>query len=117
MAKYTNAELVEFIKDTPDLDNDAKSQLIKLLRESRSYGIVWEDNPEDAVEFMKDNIPYFVEDKSKEVLSANQDSPSHVLIEGDNVNALATLVCSTNLMKISFKPGSISSNPKIGTLF
>ena len=89
MAKYTNAELVEFIKDTPDLDNDAKSQLIKLLRESRSYGIVWEDNPEDAVELMKDNIPYFVEDKSKEVLSGNQDSPSHVLIEGDNVNALA----------------------------
>lgn len=92
MAKYTNAELVEFIKGTPDLDNEAKSQLIKLLRENRSYGIVWEDNPEDAVEFMRGNIPYFVEDKSKEVLSGTQDSPAHVLIEGDNVNALAALV-------------------------
>ena len=39
----------------------------------------------------KTNFLFFVEDESKRLDSAPEGSPNHVLIEGDNLNALAAL--------------------------
>lgn len=44
MAKYTYQELVNFVLASNNIDNDAKAQLIKLLREKKKFGIVWEDS-------------------------------------------------------------------------
>ena len=91
MAKYTKEELVNFVINSHELDNEAKSQLIKMLRENRSYGIVWEDNPEDALLYLKDNLAYFSE-QNKALISNNKTAPNHILLEGDNIHVLSSLV-------------------------
>ena len=91
MAKYTKEELVSFVINSQELDNEAKSQLIKMLRENRSYGIVWEDNPEDALLYLKDNLAYFSE-QNKTLISNNKTAPNHILLEGDNIHVLSSLV-------------------------
>lgn len=35
MAKYSNAELVDYISGCSTLDNDVKGQIIKILRETK----------------------------------------------------------------------------------
>lgn len=73
MAKYTNQELVNFVLASNNIDNDAKAQLIKLLREKKKFGIVWEDSKEDELEQLRLTIPYLTEDKSKELLTDSKD--------------------------------------------
>lgn len=92
MEKYTNAELADIVANNGSLDNETKSQIISILRENKKYGLVWEHNPEDALEVLKESIPIFVEKKEKFVPSSSDVSPNHVLIEGDNLHALSTLV-------------------------
>lgn len=95
MAKYTDAELVDIISGNTSLDVDVKAQLIKLLREKKTYGLVWERNPEDANEILRECIPIFEEDCDKAIKSSDENSPNHVLIEGDNLHVLTTL-CYTH---------------------
>ena len=95
MAQYTNAELVNYISGCSSLDNDVKSQVIKILRENKKYGLVWEHNPEDANEILRTKIPVFTEVKDRHVSSSNPSAPNHILIEGDNLHALHTL-CFTH---------------------
>lgn len=95
MTKYTNAELVDYISGCSALNNDVKSQIIKILRENKKYGLVWEHNPEDANEILRTKIPVFTEVKDRHVPSNNPLAPNHVLIEGDNLHALHTL-CFTH---------------------
>ena len=78
-----------------NLDNDAKAQLIKILRENKTYGLVWEHNPEEAYELLRSKLPVFTEDKSKFISSEDPSAPNHILIEGDNLHALHTL-CFTH---------------------
>ena len=56
-------ELVNKIRGIDGLTNDEKSALIELLRKQKKYGLVWEE----------------------------ADAPNHILIEGDNLEALTTL--------------------------
>lgn len=94
MAKYTKEELVSFVINSQELDNEAKSQLIKMLRENKTYGLVWERNPEDAHEFLRDNLPILIEDQKKCIISKNTLSPNHILIEGDNLHVISSLCYS-----------------------
>lgn len=75
MAKYTNQELVNFVLASNNIDNDAKAltEIIKLLREKKKFGIVWEDSKEDELEQLRLTIPYLTEDKSKELLTDSKD--------------------------------------------
>ena len=95
MAKYTNAELVNYISGCSTLDNEVKSQIIKILRENKQYGLVWENNPEDAKEILRDRVPVFREIKDRFVPSTDESAPNHILIEGDNLHAINTL-CYTH---------------------
>lgn len=95
MAKYTNQELANFILASSNLDNEAKSQLVHMLRSNTTYGLVWEDKPEEANEMLKIKIPVFIEDCEKEIKSSDKCAPNHVIIEGDNLHALSTL-CYTH---------------------
>lgn len=73
------------------IDKELKHDLLEVINEKRHYGLVWEESSEAAWNDMQDQLPVFVEDESKRLDSAPEGSPNHVLIEGDNLNALAAL--------------------------
>lgn len=92
MAKYTNVELANLVASSTEFDTETKAQLIKVLKEKKTYGLVWEENVEDAYEAMRQQIPIFHEVKSRAVISENKLAPNHILIEGDNIQAISSLI-------------------------
>lgn len=84
-------KLIDRIKTIEGLTDKERSALLGLLRESKQYGLVWEDKPEDVVERLRDELPVLIEDKDRELISKDPDAPNHILIEGDNLEALSTL--------------------------
>ena len=84
-------ELYNKILQLDGLTNEEKSELLGLLRKQKKYGLVWEDKPEDVEERLRDELPVLVEDTSKALISTETDEPNHILIEGDNLEALTTL--------------------------
>ena len=83
-------ELVEKVKQLTDLTNDEKAELIAGLRKKK-YGLVWENHPEAVEERLRTQLPVLVEDKGKQIVSDSEDAPNHILIEGDNLEALTAL--------------------------
>ena len=73
------------------IDKELKHDLLEVINEKRHYGLVWEESSEAAWNDRQDQLPVFVEDESKRLDSAPEGSPNHILIEGDNLNALAAL--------------------------
>ena len=91
MAKIKNKqELISKIKNAEGFSNEEKSQMLALLNENKTYGLVWEKSTEDAWEMMKDYVPVLKEDESKRI-DHGSENPNHILIEGDNLNALTAL--------------------------
>ena len=84
-------ELVNKIRGIEGLTNDEKSALIELLRKQKKYGLVWEDKPEDVEERLREELPMLIEDTDKAIISTDTDAPNHILIEGDNLEALTAL--------------------------
>lgn len=84
-------KLAERIRSLEGLTDGERSALLGLLNESKTYGLVWEDKPEDVEERLRDELPVLVEDKSKALTDGGADAPNHILIEGDNLEALTTL--------------------------
>lgn len=73
------------------IDKELKHDLLEVINEKKYYGLVWEGSSEAAWNDMQDQLPVFVEDTTKRLDTAPEGSPNHVLIEGDNLNALAAL--------------------------
>ena len=88
MNKY---ELAKKINELEGLTNDEKSELIKLLRSQKKYGLVWEDKPEDVEQRMVNEQPVLVEVPERAILSDDAEAPNHILIDGDNLEALTAL--------------------------
>lgn len=88
--KFDKIELEKKIREANNLSNEDKSNLLQLLREKKTYGLVWEDSTEDAWEKMKESIPVLKEVESKRIENGSSN-PNHILIEGDNLNALTAL--------------------------
>ena len=84
-------ELANKIRGIDGLTNDEKSALIELLRKQKKYGLVWEDKPEDVEERLREELPVLIEDTGKAIVSEDTDAPNHILIEGDNLEALTAL--------------------------
>lgn len=84
-------ELYNKILQLDGLTNEEKSELLGLLRKQKKYGLVWEDKPEDVEERLREELPVLVEDTSKAIISTDADAPNHILIEGDNLEALTAL--------------------------
>lgn len=84
-------KLIDLIKTLEGLTDDERSVLLGLLRESKTYGLVWEDKPEEVEERLRTELPVLKEVKSRAIISDNADAPNHILIEGDNLEALTTL--------------------------
>lgn len=85
------AELISKLQTLDGLTNDERSSLIGLLREHKKYGLVWEDKPEDVEERLREELPVLREVRDKAILSDEPDAPNHILIEGDNLEALTAL--------------------------
>ena len=85
------AELISKLHKLEGLTVDERSSLIGLLREHKKYGLVWEDKPEDVEERLREELPVLREVKDKAILSDEPDAPNHILIEGDNLEALTAL--------------------------
>ena len=85
------SELISKLQTLEGLSNDERSSLIGLLREHKKYGLVWEDKPEDVEEQLRESLPVLREVKDKAILSDELDAPNHILIEGDNLEALTAL--------------------------
>lgn len=84
-------ELYSKILQLDGLTNDEKSELLGLLRKQKKYGLVWEDKPEDVEERLREELPVLIEDTQKAIISSDADAPNHILIEGDNLEALTAL--------------------------
>lgn len=76
-----------------DIDNELKSQLLDAVSEKKTFGLVWEEKEEEAQEMLREQLPVFVEDESKRMVSSD-DAPNHVIIEGDNLHAITALTYS-----------------------
>lgn len=83
--------LIKRIGEIEGLTDKERSALLGLLRESKSYGLVWEDKPEAVEERLRDELPVLTEVKERAIISDAPDAPNHILIEGDNLEALTTL--------------------------
>ena len=84
-------QLRQRIKSLDVLTNEERSQLLELLAENKPYGLVWEDKPEDAEERLREELPVLKEVPERAFISDNPDAPNHILIEGDNLEALTAL--------------------------
>ena len=85
------AELISKLQNLEGLTVEERSNLIGLLRQHKKYGLVWEDKPEDVEERLRESLPVLREVKDKAILSDAPDAPNHILIEGDNLEALTAL--------------------------
>lgn len=63
---------------------------IKVLKDRKKFGLVWEDKPEEIVLGCEKQVPIIKEVKNRKLVSDN--SPlNNVLIEGDNYHSLSVL--------------------------
>lgn len=79
------------IRALEGLTNDEKAALLELLNKQKKYGLVWEDKPEDVEERLRDELPVLKEVKERFIPSDDPEAPNHILIEGDNLEALTAL--------------------------
>jgi adenine-specific DNA-methyltransferase len=83
-------DLISKIKQLEGFTQKERSELINLVNTKKKYGLVWEDKPEDVEEQLRENLPVLKEVKEKAIING-EDSPNHILIEGDNLHALTAL--------------------------
>lgn len=91
MAKKIDLQALRQQINELQIDKDLKHDLLAAINDKQRYGLVWEESSEEACDKMQDQLPVFVEDTTKRLDSAPEGSPNHILIEGDNLNALAAL--------------------------
>lgn len=94
---FVAADLIKKLQTLEGLTNDERSNLIGLLRQHKKYGLVWEDKPEDVEERLREELPVLREVKEKAIIGTplrggdGGGLPNHILIEGDNLEALTAL--------------------------
>ncbi len=84
-------QLINKIKTIEGLTNEEKTKLTELLNTEKKYGLVWEDKQEDIEKRLETELPVLQEVKERAIISSAPDAPNHVLIEGDNLEALTAL--------------------------
>ena len=91
MATKINREaLRQRIKELAGLTDDERAALLELVN-TKKYGLVWENHPEDVEERLRTSLPVLEEVKERYIPGSTPDSPNHILIEGDNLEVLTAL--------------------------
>ncbi len=88
--KIDRRVLEQRIQEVEGLSSEERSALLELLH-TKKYGLVWEDKPEDVEERLRKSLPVLIEDKELALVEGGEDAPNHILIEGDNLEALTAL--------------------------
>lgn len=75
------AELIRKLQTLEGITDDERAALLGMLRSNRSYGLVWEDKPEDIEETLRDQLPVLREVTDKAILvPENQEIRGGALI-------------------------------------
>ena len=90
MGKIDRAALRQKIQQLEGLSDDERAALLELAATKR-YGLVWEEREEAVEERLREELPVLVEDKELALTDGGKEAPNHILIEGDNLEALTTL--------------------------
>lgn len=61
-------KLIDRVKTLEGLTDEERSALLGLLRESKTYGLVWENKTEDVEERLREELPVLVEVKERAIL-------------------------------------------------
>lgn len=94
MSRHIDKEaLVAAIKQSQELSDEQKADILELISTKKKYGLVWEDSNEDAYEELKTKLPILREVESRRILNDTDSEhyPNHILIEGENLQALVAL--------------------------
>ena len=81
MNSNDRANLIKRINTLEGLTDKERSDLLGLLRENKTYGLVWEDKPEDVEERLREELPILTEVPERVIISEDNDAPNHILIE------------------------------------
>lgn len=83
---------IEELKSNNSFDEKSLIELNEIENEliGKKYGLVWEEHEEAVDVQMKETVPVFAEDKSKEIVS-DKDIHYNFLLEGDNLHSLYLL--------------------------
>lgn len=84
-------QLLERVRTLEGLTDSERDALLALINENKTYGLVWEDKPEAVEKRLALEYPVLTEVKDRAIISDKSDVPNHILIEGDNLEALTTL--------------------------
>ncbi len=90
MGKIDRAALRQKIQQLEGLTDDERAALLELAATKR-YGLVWEEREEAVEERLREELPVLIEGKELALLDGGKEAPNHILIEGDNLEALTTL--------------------------
>ncbi len=91
MATKINREaLRQRIKTLAGLSDDERAALLELVN-TKKYGLVWENHPEEVEERLRTHLPVLDEVPERYIPGSSPSSPNHILIEGDNLEALTAL--------------------------
>ena len=95
LSQQKRERLLNFIKELKSNNSFDEKSLIELNEienelNGKKYGLVWEEHEEAVDVQMKEAVPVFAEDKTKEIVS-EKDAPYNFLLEGDNLHSLYLL--------------------------
>lgn len=88
--KITRDALRQCVQALDGISDDERSALLELIN-TKKYGLVWENSPEEVEENLRRNLPVLEEVKERHIKGSTPDSPNHIIIEGDNLEALNVL--------------------------
>lgn len=78
-------------KGIEEVERKAFIQQLQAELKGKKYGLVWENKVEKVSEQLKTHIPYLIEMEEKRLIGSPEDEIHHLLIEGDNLEALTLL--------------------------
>lgn len=84
-------QLLEKVRTIEGFTDAERDVLLALINEHKTYGLVWEDKPEAVEQRLATEYPVLTEVCDRAIISDNPNAPNHILIEGDNIEALTTL--------------------------
>lgn len=95
LSKLKREQMLDFLAKLRDSKKDDEGALVAINEieneiNEKKYGLVWEEHSEEVDEMMVDNVPILIENKSREITTAGDDS-YNFLIEGDNLHSLKLL--------------------------
>lgn len=76
-------------KPLQDCSKEELIEQIKSLKRTKKFGLVWEDKPEQVVDDCNTKLPVLLEDTNRAITRG--DTPTNLIIEGDNYHALSVL--------------------------